>query len=226
MKKLLLSAIVAFSLITVSQAQTWNASDANFAANSYAATTTIDGLTLVPASDKPIVIDTNNKNIDGYSFTKRIKLGGAGVFEAEGNEFLPIGNYLSFDVITGTTTVTIYGMSASSSEERSLVASNGVEQIGIFTTGGAAIAKSEINYTGDATTIYLYSAKSGFNVYFIEVATEGGSSIAGETADKTVVSVEYYDVTGRKVAENTQGLILKKLYYDNGTTEVVKTMVK
>jgi hypothetical protein len=148
-------------------AQEWNISTASFnALGTLTATTTVEGLTMYsPASE--IAIDANSKSIDGFNFTHRLKLGGAGVFDAAGTT--PISRVVAFSV-TGNTTITIKGMSSSSTADRILVIAAGINttEVGRFSALGASISSADFTYTGGPTTIFLFSIASGVNIYYIK----------------------------------------------------------
>lgn len=158
--------------ITVS-AQEWNFSSASFnALGTIAVTTTIEGLTVYAAVGAEVVVDANNKTLDGMNFTSRLKLGGTGNFDADGK---PVSRVLAFSV-TGNTTITVMGMSSSSSADRTLViaAGNKETEVGRFSALGASISKGEYTYTGGPTTIYLFSLSSGVNLYYLKAALNTG----------------------------------------------------
>ncbi len=97
MKKLLLSLSLAFIATTFVNAQTtqeWNIS--TFSVESFTEKKVINGLTVVGSADAIVSIDANKKSMDEYSFTQRLKLGGAGALE-EGS-LIPTNRYASFDV--------------------------------------------------------------------------------------------------------------------------------
>ena len=105
-------------------------------------------------------IDANNKTIDGHSFTKRIKLSGA-------------GSKTSTSILVKAPsdgTLKVYGMSGSKGSSRilGLYDSNysAVDVTG-FENDGNAIGSYEytISAAGD---YYLGSVASGFNVYYVE----------------------------------------------------------
>jgi hypothetical protein len=136
---------------------TWNFSDTEFEAKNYDTETVVDGLTLGART----TLEANNKSLDGYNFTHRFKLNGSGS---------KTDRFVSFPV-TGDTTITIYGMSASSDNERTLNVVAGETVIGTFVNSAVAgaLGKGSVNYKGGAATIYLYSASSGFNLYAINL---------------------------------------------------------
>ncbi len=147
----------------------WNFSDANFnALGEITETTTVDGLTIYANSEKSVTIDENNKSLDGMDYTHRLKLGGSGAFDESG---MPTGRVLAFDV-TGNTTITVIGMSSSSSSDRELVIAvdSMTNELGRFPALGESISKGEFNYMGGAATIYLFSPSSGVNLYHVKTA--------------------------------------------------------
>lgn len=148
--------------------QEWNISSETLSVlGTVAETKTVEGLTITATADATVVVDANNKSLDGMDFTSRLKLGGTGSFDADGK---PLARILSIDV-SGNSTITVVGMSSSSSADRELVIAAGSKdtELGRFAALGASISKGEFTYTGDATTIYIYSASSGVNVYYIKV---------------------------------------------------------
>ena len=150
-----------------SNSKFWNMSDAAFnSLGTISSTTTVDGLTIHASSSKNVVIDESIQEIDGQSFTHRLKFGGTGSNDAR---------CLSFHV-DGDCDIDVYLMSASGSADRTLNVDKGsfgssLQQID---APASAITKGSIHYTGGATTIYLYSPNSGVNIYAIRV-TYGGN---------------------------------------------------
>ncbi|MFW6371201.1 MAG: T9SS type A sorting domain-containing protein, partial [Bacteroidota bacterium] len=111
--------------------------------------------------------DENNKELNGMEFTHRLKLGGSGDFDDEG---WPLGRVVSFEV-AGNSRITVMGMSSSSSEDRELQIAAGHPDSVLFTFPalGAEISEGVYEYEGDSTTIYMYSAHSGVNIYYLKV---------------------------------------------------------
>jgi hypothetical protein len=154
---------------STSYAQEWNISLAPFgAATTYSSTTTVNGLTIYsPAGE--VSVDANNKSIGAFTFSYRLKLGGAGTFT---DPTTPAARVLAFSV-TGNTTITIIGMSSSSGSDRTLViaAGNQTTEVGRFTALGASISSADFTYTGGPTTIFLFSTASGINLYYINAVS-------------------------------------------------------
>ncbi|MDR2825132.1 MAG: DUF5018 domain-containing protein, partial [Prevotellaceae bacterium] len=136
----------------------WNFSTLNNIPSSYPAT--IDGLYLHGGSS--FSISSGNGSADGYTFTKRLSLGGA----ASPSGYTPTTRYVKFDV-SGKARITVYG-SSTSSDTRILNITDGTSSLGTLATN-ATVTKSVINHTGGAATIYMYSAGNGFNIFLIKV---------------------------------------------------------
>ncbi|MDR2804841.1 MAG: hypothetical protein LBB85_04250 [Dysgonamonadaceae bacterium] len=222
MKKNVLFIAMALITINLSAQKFWNFSDAIWGTAlpvDFTTSTTIDELTINGTSSGVITIDANNKSIDGYSFTQRLKLGGTGTPTVDGRN-------VSFSV-TGPCKITVYGMASSSgATDRSLVISDGTTELNKASLLGDKIYKLEYNYTGGEATLYLYSDNSGLNFYGIKVDETLGTLTID--ASKVVRSVEYFDLTGRKVSnENRKNAVLiKKITYADGTTSSGKVITK
>ena len=127
---------------------------------------TADGsISITASADGSVVVDGNNKELNGKSFTQRIKLGGAGSAEKR-----------SIKITTsGAATITVYALSSSGSKNRPLVL--GDESFAQLVTDQIAEGKpadgsalSTLTYTiSDAGTYYLYSADGGINIYYIAI---------------------------------------------------------
>ncbi len=162
--------------------QEWNISlDAFNGLGEMTETTTVEGLTIHANSDKSVTVDENNKSLGGMDFTHRLKFGGSGSFDEFG---LPVARVVSFKV-PGSSTITVMGMSSSSSADRELTIAAGTKDnvIGTFPALGESISEGTFTYTGEATTIYLFSPSSGVNLYYIKSAKMTTSSITYETSE-------------------------------------------
>ncbi len=133
-------------------------------------TTLADGISVLANSAKSVAIDANKKSVDGYSFTHRLKLSGAGSIDTRSIKI----------EAAGKAKITVYMMSSSSADSRSVglyVADSTVTEgnVGLKlidgtaqTVGGAALAKYEYTVS-EAGTYYLAAATGGTNVYYITV---------------------------------------------------------
>lgn len=204
----------------------WNISEDAFnALGDITQITTVEGLTIHATADKTVTIDANGKSLDGIDYTHRLKLGGSGTFDVNGD---PESRIIAFPV-DGSTKITIMCMSSSSSADRVLNVAAGSEEnmIGTADALGTELTKSAFDYTGEATTIYLWSPSSGVNIYRIIVGEDPTTSIvAFPTAEGRVIKAEYYSISGVNVGNNYNalpaGIYILKEMYENGVVKTAK----
>lgn len=154
----------------------WNIND--FEDATYSETATCDELTIYASSSKTVTIESKTSayatDASGTGFAKRLKLGGSGSFSSGE----PSARVLAFTV-TGACKIYVFGATASSGAERTLNIDAGStsNNLGALTTSGTDSATVE--YTGsEGTTIFIYSANSGFNLYDIQVSYDQTVTIA------------------------------------------------
>lgn len=168
--------LIAMALVAMgANAQTWNFSE--WEQGDITETKTVDGLTVYATADKKVTIDANKKTYNDVEYTQRLKFGGTG----SGPDTEAPSRFLQFDLPAGAS-VSIIATSASSSDDRTLnLATETFDNISatVLCVGGELV---ELTYTneGDATTAFVYSAKSGINLYAIYVT-------GGKTPDDPVV---------------------------------------
>ena len=205
----------------------------------YTEAVTIAGLTFVPnlsvtATQNFGKITTSSKVVDGVTYTRAMQFSGSGYSSASDADDAPAVNmptqrYLSFDV-TGNVTVDIIGITGSSSSSRKIFLTDGTDFIGSFDfPAGTDASKETVSYEGAAATLYLF-CNAACNVYEIIVTGEepGPDGISSVAAQKTVQSVEYFDLLGKKVANENQKqtVLIKKTTYTDGTTSSSKILTK
>ena len=108
-----------------------------------------------------MVGEGNNKERNGVTYSKRMKLGGAGSATARSIKL----------TTSGAATITFYAMSSSSSDSRAVALYDGT-YTAIDTTYSALAGDKlyEVTYTVDgAGTYYFGSVSGGVNVYYIAV---------------------------------------------------------
>lgn len=166
-----------------------------------------DGISVLANSAKSVAIDANKKSVDGYSFTHRLKLSGAGSIDTRSIKI----------EAAGKAKITVYMMSSSSSDSRSVglyVADSSVTEgnVGLKlidgtaqTVGGAALAKYEYTVT-EAGTYYIAALSGGTNVYYVgmETTIEGGSSEATPVEVNIGTLVNAGTVTADNVATTAE----------------------
>ena len=137
------------------KANAWDVGD-------YTANTINDNLEVIATSDRKVTVDNASTTISGESFTRRIKLGGAG------NESY---RHLHFKV-AGNCTITVYFQHASSSgDARVLKLDAGSFGTTVHSQSVVANAKTTLQYVyvGGAQDFFVYSGVSGINVFGIKV---------------------------------------------------------
>ncbi|MGF7139260.1 T9SS type A sorting domain-containing protein [Roseimarinus sediminis] len=181
--------------------QEWNIStDAFNALGDITETAVIEGLTIYANADKKVTVDANNKSVEGMDFTHRLKLGGSGSME----EGVPVARVVGFDV-PGNTTITVAAMSSSSSSDRELVILTAEgDTIDIFPALGESISMASYEYTGGATSIYLFSKSSGINIYYIKAI----STVAEEEELVLKHSYTFEDGTAADVVGGANGTLI------------------
>ena len=174
-------------------------------------TTVIDNLEVNASNDKKITIDGNNKSIDGYTFTKRLKLGGIGSTTERNVHFK----------IAGSSKITVYGMSGKSGSERTIEINIGNEAVASLVNDGNAIGKVEYTYTGEETDVFVYSANSGNNIYGIKVEPYDDTApiITVENTEVSVVAEETEDEIEVTYQNFTEVVADVQFYEADGTTE-------
>ncbi len=166
-------------------------------AETFSSTVTKNGLTVTATSDKTVAVAKSSQSIDGYNFTKTLKLGGGG---AETYRYASI-------TIPGNGTITAYYISGKANTERTLNIATGKfsNVVASNPNDGNSIGKVSYTYTGsEETTVYVYSAASGINLYGI-VYDPNGSSV--EPSDDVTITPategsSYTDVTTHAVAQD------------------------
>lgn len=159
-----------WSVTTADGGLEWNISDTAYSAlGTVDMTKTVAGLTIYAHSGKTVTIDANGKTLDDMTFTSRLKLGGSGDFDDNGQ---PLGRVLSIDV-TGPTNVMVAAMSSSSGEDRVLNIAAGSKDnvIAEFPALGAELTGATYYYSGGPTKLYFYSPSSGVNVYYLKAVS-------------------------------------------------------
>lgn len=172
MKKLFALLVIALSAIGASGqgVQEWNFS--TWEKGDYTENFTKDGLTLYATPEKNMMVDGSKKTVDGIKHTQRLKFGGTGSWDGD----TPVGRVLSF-AVSGNCDIYIVLAHGSSKEKdgpRDLVIDAVIDgektNIGRINLVPNELKSSTITYNEtQPATIYIYSGKSGINLYDIKV---------------------------------------------------------
>ncbi len=212
MKKMLFLAATLFAAMAINaEVKMWNVEDWDtstfiMSGDSIIASFTVDGLTVTAGDTKDdnnkynafVMIDGNNKTWTGadeeIKFTKRLKLGGAGKANAR---------TISFPVSNGAF-IEVWAMSSSSGDSNIRDLNFDTEfgtTVKTVKVGGDALEYITYKYSGDATSLMIYSVAKGLNVYAIRVKTGSDVPTAVENLEIAPKAV--------KVVENGQVVIIR-----------------
>lgn len=184
------------------------------------------------------------KTFGDASYPNRFKFNGGGYSGAAEGDLTPSVNmptqrFLTITV-SGNGTIKIQGVSGNSSNTRRLFITDGVNLIGTMVyPGGSAISEETVTYTGAATTLYVF-ANQAINLYRIEASSYTTASVDQILSDKGIsfngieiknkknLSLEVYDVLGKRVAASNNNIPVsnfdKGVYFvrAEGTKETLK----
>ena len=110
-------------------------------------------------------------------------------------------------------------------------AARGVDIVSNATVVGDNTQSTDVSvtntYTATADGPVTFKTSNGLQIFKITV-NGGGTGIPSiiNNDTKEVVKIEYFDLLGRKVPANTQGIVIQKLYYKDGTTGSKKVFVR
>lgn len=126
----------------------------------------IDNLEVNAASGKKVTIDENEKSMDDFTFTQRLKFNGTGAVDTRNVRFK----------VKPNVKITVYGMSGGSAERTMNLDIPYGNTVGTLVNDGTAIGKVEYTYEGENdANVYVYSTNSGFNIYGIVVSPVSNS---------------------------------------------------
>lgn len=119
-----------------------------------------DGVCVTASENSTVSVDANNKSMDGYSFTHRLKLEGAGSADARSVKL----------EIDGAAKITVYMMSSSSTATRDVsLYDSDFTAIDTQQVGGTALEKHEYSVT-EAGVYYIAALSGVTNIYCIIIS--------------------------------------------------------
>ena len=123
--------------------------------------TVVDGFKIVATSKKTVTVDKSTKDYKNISFTKRIKLGGAGSESARAIAFKTAGE----------SKVKIYATSSDTDTSRliKIIDKNGNDVTSTSKIPGSSL-KSVSFRLDEAGEYYIVSEEGGINIYYVEVS--------------------------------------------------------
>jgi hypothetical protein len=175
------------------QPKDWNFSEmyANDDLVEFNSTIPDDGLLFIAGENENVMtVDKNETFNDQLQFTHRLKTNGSGVTSTE-NPRIPTARAVAFNV-GGQCQIAVAALSASSSEDRQLIVSDPNQVIatihapGIYNGPDGNVPMNIINYDGPAGPVFIYSANSGINIYYVGVSSYAGIPLPETSVTYTV----------------------------------------
>ncbi len=113
-----------------------------------------------------------------------------------------------------------------------------IDKITIVNTAGASYEKTDLAFHDNTAGMlknfelkFLFVGSNGnrwrplFDNFQIYRMTSG-SGIANNDYGKTVESIQCFDLFGRKITGNSNGIVIEKTFYTDGSVNVVKKIIK
>jgi VCBS repeat-containing protein len=159
----------------------WNFSDEAFAdipdANNGAVNITVNGLKVIAGGSNIRRTTITPIEIDDYTFTHRLDLGGAGTWSSNPEEC----KRMIYFKANRPCVITVYAHSATAG--RTLKITNGSETVlAEYQTTGSTPGKVSFNCT-ESSDIFIYSAGSGIDVHMVKMVVGGVSIPLDATTD-------------------------------------------
>ena len=183
-------------------------------------TVTNTNMGAVNASAKNFISST----LGEISFINRFQFQGGGysgssTADLTPTELLPTQRYLTVSV-GGNSTLYFIGITGSNPSERRMFVTNGTSLVGTIVfpaTSSGDLSDATIQYTGQATTLYIYG-NSACYLYYLSATNVLTSSVNQVLADKGIsfngtevlnkqnLAIEIYDVLGKRVAVSNSNI--------------------
>ena len=179
------------------------------------------------------------------SFANRFQFNGAGYASASTTDVTPLTNmptqrYLTISV-GGNSTLYFIGITGSSSSDRKVFVTDGTNLVGTvnFPASSGPVNDGTVQYTGTATTLYIY-CNAACNLHYLSATNVVTSSVNQLLADKGIsfngseilnkqnLTLEVYDILGKRVATSNSSISVnnfeKGVYFVRaaGTKETLK----
>jgi len=205
------------------------------------------GITGISTNANMGAVNASAKTFGSYSFVNRFQFNGAGYTGAAAGDATPLVNmptqrFLTFNV-SGNSTVYMIGITGSSSSERKVFVTDGTNYVGSVTFPAAsALSDGTINYTGGATTLYVF-CNASCNLALLSATNVVASSVPSILSDKGItfngseitntkgLEIEVYNALGKRITSSISSIptnnFQKGMYIVRiaGTSDVLKIMI-
>ncbi len=201
-------------LVPVSPTYIYNFSDFDEKIYSVSTDEVIENNLGILASSKEIKINGSNKTYDGVSYTRRLQFNGAGN---------TAGQHVHFKV-SGACMVTVIGVSGNSDDVRSLAVSIAGEETAGDMTGDLNTVSAI--YTGEEVAdVYVYSKKSGINIYAIKVEPVPAAQTVDITLNKYGLGTFFYAQTPFVLPEGLNAATYTLQRDNSGKAKLVPSVI-
>ena len=166
------------------------------------------------ASLKDIKINNSNKTFEGVAYTRRLQFNGAGNASDQHVHFK----------VSGPCMVSVIGVSGNTDETRAL----GITIAGEETSGdlGSDVAAVNAIYTGeDVADVYVYSKKSGINIYAIRVMAVPEPETVEITLNKYGLSTFFYAQKAFTLPEDLIAATYTTVSVDDGKVKLAPSVI-
>ncbi|MDO5294084.1 MAG: right-handed parallel beta-helix repeat-containing protein [bacterium] len=200
------------TMVSAASSKSWSFKDSSFKnLGQITSTKSIDGLSLIATSEKPMSVTADTATVSGTTYTYALALGGSGS-----------KSYRSVKVpVSGNDTIKVTLRSSGTSNRTLVVANANGNQVGTIGCSQTA-SLGTYKYSGASGYIYLYSSGSGINLYKIQVDSNDSTSSDSNTgSDSTTVS-------GKQIVVKNGGTTLENAVKQAtaGTTIVIDGTIK
>lgn len=174
-------------------------------------------------------ITASSKTFGSYTFANRFQFNGGGYSSSAATDLTPTTNLPTQRFLTisvgGNSTLYCIGITGSNNTDRKVFVTDGTNLVGTMSFGGTDLMEYTINYTGPATTLYIYG-NSACNLYYLSATNVLTSSVNPVLADKGIsyngneivnrdkIAIEIYDVLGKRIAASNNNISVTN--YDKG----------
>ena len=190
------------AVLTATNNYFWKFSNTGWPTGDIAETTIIDNMKVYASSSKKVNIATVNATVGTETFSRQLKFGGTGNSSERSVQVKVIA----------PCTITLYGASASTSNERTcnIALESFSNVVATLTTTTASSISYDVEGSGEKD-IFIYSANSGFNIYGVKVESSVPSTDPVITASNASISAtesgvaatQTIDVTGANLTGST-----------------------
>lgn len=188
-----------------------------------------------------------SSTLGNLSFANRFKFNGGGYPQAAVGDnlpsvFTPTQRYLTI-AVSGNSTIYAIGITGSNNTDRNLFVTDGEKLIGTMGFGGKDLMDFTVEYTGPATTLYLY-CNAAINLYYLSATNVVVSSVQNPMADQGIffngtdlvnhkqLPLTVFDILGKQLVSSSnanialsnlkQGVYFVKTEGVNGTLKFRK----